>query len=72
MSTVALAGEPKPAAPPHEPIGFVTGGVIGAFAAGPFGALVGGVAELDQHGAGPLAHCRGAIPVAERKLGCFL
>jgi outer membrane protein OmpA-like peptidoglycan-associated protein len=36
-----LAGEPKPAAPPHEPIGFVTGGVIGAFAAGPVGALVG-------------------------------
>ncbi len=39
-STVALAAEPKPAAP-HEPIGFVTGGVIGAFAAGPVGAVVG-------------------------------
>jgi len=40
MSAVALAGEPKPATP-HEPIGFVTGGVIGAFAAGPVGAVVG-------------------------------
>jgi outer membrane protein OmpA-like peptidoglycan-associated protein len=40
MSTAAMAGEPKPATP-HEPIGFVTGGVIGAFAAGPVGALVG-------------------------------
>ncbi|HEV7611661.1 MAG TPA: OmpA family protein [Steroidobacteraceae bacterium] len=39
-SAVALAGEPKPATP-HEPIGFVTGGVIGAFAAGPVGAVVG-------------------------------
>jgi outer membrane protein OmpA-like peptidoglycan-associated protein len=39
-STVALAAEPKPATP-HEPIGFVTGGVIGAFAAGPVGAVVG-------------------------------
>jgi outer membrane protein OmpA-like peptidoglycan-associated protein len=40
ISAVALAGEPKPS-PPHEPIGFVTGGVIGAFAAGPVGAVVG-------------------------------
>jgi outer membrane protein OmpA-like peptidoglycan-associated protein len=40
ISAVALAGEPKPA-PPQEPIGFVTGGVIGAFAAGPVGAVVG-------------------------------
>jgi outer membrane protein OmpA-like peptidoglycan-associated protein len=40
ISAVALAGEPKPATP-HEPIGFVTGGVIGAFAAGPVGAVVG-------------------------------
>jgi outer membrane protein OmpA-like peptidoglycan-associated protein len=39
-STVALAGEPK-AATPHEPVGFVTGGVIGAFAAGPVGAVIG-------------------------------
>jgi outer membrane protein OmpA-like peptidoglycan-associated protein len=39
-SSVALAGGPKPATP-HEPIGFVTGGVIGAFAAGPVGAVVG-------------------------------
>jgi len=35
-----LAGQPTPATP-HEPIGFVTGGVIGAFAAGPVGAVVG-------------------------------
>ena len=40
MSAVALAGPPTPA-PPQEPIGFVTGGVIGAFAAGPVGAVVG-------------------------------
>jgi outer membrane protein OmpA-like peptidoglycan-associated protein len=40
FSRVALAAEPKPATP-HEPIGFVTGGVIGAFAAGPVGAVVG-------------------------------
>src|SRR6202158_6525984 len=40
MSAVALAGEPK-AATPHEPVGFVTGGVIGAFAAGPVGAVIG-------------------------------
>jgi len=40
VSAAALAGEPKPATP-HEPIGFVTGTVIGAFAAGPIGALVG-------------------------------
>jgi outer membrane protein OmpA-like peptidoglycan-associated protein len=40
MSAVALAGEPTPATP-HEPLGFVTGGVIGAFAAGPVGAVIG-------------------------------
>jgi outer membrane protein OmpA-like peptidoglycan-associated protein len=40
MSAVALAGEPKPATP-HEPVGFVTGAVIGGFAAGPVGAVVG-------------------------------
>jgi len=40
ISAVALAGQPTPATP-HEPIGFVTGGVIGAFAAGPVGAVVG-------------------------------
>src|SRR5260370_38460504 len=39
-SAVALAAEPK-AATTHEPSGFVTGGVIGAFAAGPVGAVVG-------------------------------
>jgi len=40
MSAVAMADEPKPA-PPQEPIGFVTGAVIGGFAAGPVGAVVG-------------------------------
>src|SRR5258708_23185957 len=40
MGAGALAGAPKPATP-YEPIGFVTGGVIGAFAAGPVGAVVG-------------------------------
>jgi outer membrane protein OmpA-like peptidoglycan-associated protein len=40
MSAVALAGEPKPATP-HEPVGFVTGAVIGGFAAGPVGAVIG-------------------------------
>src|SRR5271165_5842128 len=40
MSTAAMADEPKPATP-HEPIGFVSGAVIGAFAAGPVGAFVG-------------------------------
>jgi outer membrane protein OmpA-like peptidoglycan-associated protein len=40
MSAAAFAGEPKPA-PAQEPIGFVTGGVIGAFAAGPVGAVIG-------------------------------
>ena len=39
-SAAALAGEPKPANP-HEPVGFITGAVIGAFAAGPIGGLVG-------------------------------
>ena len=40
LSAVAMAGEPKPATP-QEPMGFVTGAVIGAFAAGPVGAVVG-------------------------------
>ncbi len=40
VSTAALAGEPKPATP-HEPVGFLTGTVIGAFAGGPIGAVVG-------------------------------
>jgi sortase system peptidoglycan-associated protein len=50
MSTLALAGEPQAAPPqpavpkaaaPHEPVGFVTGAVIGGFAAGPVGAVIG-------------------------------
>ena len=40
LSAAALAAEPKPATP-HEPVGFVTGGVFGAFAAGPVGAVIG-------------------------------
>jgi sortase system peptidoglycan-associated protein len=40
VSGAALAGEPKPR-PPQEPVGFVSGAVIGAFAAGPIGAVVG-------------------------------
>jgi outer membrane protein OmpA-like peptidoglycan-associated protein len=40
MSAASLAGEVKPSTP-AEPAGFVTGGVIGAFAAGPIGAVVG-------------------------------
>jgi outer membrane protein OmpA-like peptidoglycan-associated protein len=40
ISAAALAGEPKPATP-HEPVGFVTGAVIGGFAAGPVGAVIG-------------------------------
>src|ERR1700684_4352598 len=40
LSTAAFADEPKPR-PPQEPVGFVAGGVIGAFAAGPIGAVVG-------------------------------
>jgi outer membrane protein OmpA-like peptidoglycan-associated protein len=37
----AKAGEANKVAPPQEPIGLVAGGVIGAFAAGPVGAVVG-------------------------------
>lgn len=40
MSAAAFAGDAKPR-PPQEPVGFVAGGVIGAFAAGPIGAVVG-------------------------------
>ncbi len=45
MSALALAGEAQAAtlkpATPHEPVGFVTGAVIGGFAAGPVGAFIG-------------------------------
>ncbi len=40
LSGAALADDPKPR-PPQEPVGFIAGGVIGAFAAGPIGAVVG-------------------------------
>ncbi len=40
VSAAAVAGDLKPR-PPQEPVGFVAGGVIGAFAAGPIGAVVG-------------------------------
>ena len=39
-SAAAFAG-PSETTHPQEPVGFVTGGVIGAFAAGPVGAIVG-------------------------------
>jgi outer membrane protein OmpA-like peptidoglycan-associated protein len=40
ISAAAFADEPK-ASHPQEPVGFVTGAVIGGFAAGPIGAVVG-------------------------------
>src|SRR6202140_254095 len=40
ISAVSLAGQTTPATP-HEPVGFGTGAVIGAFAAGPVGAVIG-------------------------------
>jgi outer membrane protein OmpA-like peptidoglycan-associated protein len=40
VSAAAFAGDPQPAHP-QEPVGFLTGGVIGAFAAGPIGAVIG-------------------------------
>jgi outer membrane protein OmpA-like peptidoglycan-associated protein len=40
VSAAALADEPKPR-PPQEPVGFLSGAVIGGFAAGPIGAVVG-------------------------------
>jgi outer membrane protein OmpA-like peptidoglycan-associated protein len=39
-SAAAFAGDAAPARP-QEPVGFLTGGIIGAFAAGPIGAVVG-------------------------------
>jgi outer membrane protein OmpA-like peptidoglycan-associated protein len=40
ISATALAGTPAPA-PMQEPAGFVSGAVVGGFAAGPFGAVIG-------------------------------
>jgi len=40
VSAAAFAGDSRPA-PPQEPVGFLSGAVIGAFAAGPIGAVVG-------------------------------
>jgi outer membrane protein OmpA-like peptidoglycan-associated protein len=40
VSAAAFAGDLRPA-PPQEPVGFLSGAVIGAFAAGPIGAVVG-------------------------------
>jgi len=40
VSAAAMADDLKPATP-HEPLGFVTGGVIGGFAGGPVGAVIG-------------------------------
>jgi outer membrane protein OmpA-like peptidoglycan-associated protein len=39
-SVAAMAGEAK-TAPPQEPVGFIAGAVIGGFAAGPVGVVVG-------------------------------
>ncbi len=41
LSAAALADSPARQSHPQEPIGFVSGGIIGAFAAGPVGAVVG-------------------------------
>jgi sortase system peptidoglycan-associated protein len=42
VSAVALADEATPQKPhPSEPVGFITGAVVGGFAAGPIGAVVG-------------------------------
>jgi outer membrane protein OmpA-like peptidoglycan-associated protein len=41
VSAAALADTPKTKPTPQEPVGFVTGAVIGGFAAGPVGAVVG-------------------------------
>jgi outer membrane protein OmpA-like peptidoglycan-associated protein len=41
LSAAALADAPKTKPAPQEPAGFVTGAVIGGFAAGPVGAVVG-------------------------------
>src|ERR1700678_3780961 len=41
VSAAALADTPKTKPPPQEPVGFITGAVIGGFAAGPIGAVVG-------------------------------
>jgi outer membrane protein OmpA-like peptidoglycan-associated protein len=45
VSAAALAGDPQPVAAkpatPQEPVGFVSGAVIGAFAGGPVGAVIG-------------------------------
>ncbi len=41
VSAAAMADTPKPKPAPQEPGGFVTGAVIGGFAAGPVGAVVG-------------------------------
>jgi outer membrane protein OmpA-like peptidoglycan-associated protein len=40
LSATAFAADPQPAHP-QEPVGFLSGAVIGAFAAGPVGAVVG-------------------------------
>src|SRR5271169_260552 len=40
VCAAAFAGDSRPA-PPQEPVGFLSGAVIGGFAAGPVGAVVG-------------------------------
>jgi sortase system peptidoglycan-associated protein len=41
VSALALADEAAPKTHPSEPMGFITGAVVGGFAAGPIGAVVG-------------------------------
>ncbi len=68
VSVAALAGEPD-AATPHEPLGFITGGVIGGFAAGPVGAVVGaGIGTWlgnRVHRAGEAAKAQAQVAVLE-------
>jgi len=62
-SAAALAGDSR-AAPPQEPVGLLSGAVIGAFAAGPVGAVVG--AGLGGW-LGNRVHRAGEAKVAEAK-----
>lgn len=63
VSAAAFGGDAR-AAPPQEPVGLISGAVIGAFAAGPAGALVG--AGLGAW-LGNRVHRAGEAKVAEAK-----
>jgi outer membrane protein OmpA-like peptidoglycan-associated protein len=75
VSAAALAGEPKPSAP-QEPAGFITGAVIGGFAAGPVGAVLG--AGLGTwlgnrvHRAGEATKAEGQVAELEKDRGQLL